>query len=301
MPNLLAHIAVHGLSTRALISGADLRWIYLGAIIPDLPWILRRALVGILGLQDDNLQIMLTAVVQSTLTACLLLCGALALLDRRPGRTFGILALGSLTHLLLDASQDKIGNGVLLLAPFSWELTSFQLFGVESWLSYLLTVSGLAYLLFKLPEALRAPLELRLSPKLMLIASALLCTYLLVPIALRGAVYEAEVKSYKLLYGDAPRVGQRIGLDRENYLVTDEGTFVKWNVGKQLAVEKLSGEQSGSISGWAHFVEQDRIRFESYQIHPKGLRDWSSIVGLLLVTGIWLGAWTSTLRRSKRS
>ena len=42
MPNTLAHLAINGLATRSLIRGANLKWIFLGAIIPDIPWILQR-------------------------------------------------------------------------------------------------------------------------------------------------------------------------------------------------------------------------------------------------------------------
>ena len=106
LPNTLAHLAVHGLSTRALISGADLRWIYLGAVIPDLPWILRRALVALMGFQDNNLPQYLYAIVQSSLLFCLVLCAGLALLNRKPMRTFAskrttsfiLLSLSGFTH-----------------------------------------------------------------------------------------------------------------------------------------------------------------------------------------------------------
>ena len=42
MPNTIAHIGAGGLLTRFLIRGADIKWVYLSCIIPDLPWIVRR-------------------------------------------------------------------------------------------------------------------------------------------------------------------------------------------------------------------------------------------------------------------
>ena len=44
MPNTLAHLGVQALVTRTLLPRAELRWIALGCVIPDLPWIAQRAL-----------------------------------------------------------------------------------------------------------------------------------------------------------------------------------------------------------------------------------------------------------------
>ena len=44
MPNTLAHLCVQGIATRSLIKDADLKWIYTGCVIPDVPWILQRVI-----------------------------------------------------------------------------------------------------------------------------------------------------------------------------------------------------------------------------------------------------------------
>ena len=44
MPNTLAHIGVQGITTKSIFKFADLKWIYVGCIIPDLPWVLQRVL-----------------------------------------------------------------------------------------------------------------------------------------------------------------------------------------------------------------------------------------------------------------
>ena len=59
-------------------------------------------------------------IVQASLFGCLLLSGALASVSSRPWRVFAILGLGSLMHLLLDATQAKWASAVHLLAPISW-------------------------------------------------------------------------------------------------------------------------------------------------------------------------------------
>ena len=67
MPNTLAHLGVGGVLTRSLVPDADLRWVYIGCVIPDVPWILQRVayslpisvdlynlrLFGVFGKYDD--------------------------------------------------------------------------------------------------------------------------------------------------------------------------------------------------------------------------------------------------------
>jgi hypothetical protein len=145
LPNTLAHFGIQGIATRGLIRNADLKWIVAGAILPDIPWILRRALIK-LAPAIDPIDLHLYSTAQSSLVLCLLLAGALACFARHPKRIFIILALNSLIHLLLDACQKKWGEGVILMAPLSWHPRNFGFFWPESWPTHLLTLLGLVYL-----------------------------------------------------------------------------------------------------------------------------------------------------------
>ncbi len=65
MPNTLAHLGVQGLTTRSLLKDADYKWIYLGCIIPDLPWILQRIVMYVYpGIDPYDLR--LFVIIQST-------------------------------------------------------------------------------------------------------------------------------------------------------------------------------------------------------------------------------------------
>jgi hypothetical protein len=131
LPNTLAHIGIGGTLTRLAIKGADLKWIYLGCLIPDLPWIFQR--LGNILIPNINLyDLRLYVIVQSTLLFSIILSLALTSFSKEYIRTFLILAFGSLIHLLLDSLQEKWTNGVLLLAPFNWDLMNFNLFWPES-------------------------------------------------------------------------------------------------------------------------------------------------------------------------
>ena len=72
MPNTLAHLGVQSLATRALIRDSDLKWIYLGCIVPDLPWTLNR-LVKTTVPSVDLYDLRLYVIVQASLFFCLLL------------------------------------------------------------------------------------------------------------------------------------------------------------------------------------------------------------------------------------
>ena len=52
MPNTLVHFGAQGAASHALRRRLDPRFVHLGCLLPDLPWILRRAIVG-LGLPAD--------------------------------------------------------------------------------------------------------------------------------------------------------------------------------------------------------------------------------------------------------
>ena len=147
MPNTLAHIGVQFLVARTLIRSADVKWIWASCIIPDLPWILQRALRATLP-DVSAYEVRLYAIAQSSFAVCLILSIALAIWSVRPARVFAILGLGCLTHLLLDSLQTKWANGVHLFAPVSWDLLNFGLFWPEDAITFALTAFGVAMAFF---------------------------------------------------------------------------------------------------------------------------------------------------------
>ena len=102
MPNTLAHLGVQGIATRSWLTKAELKWIFIGCIIPDLPWILQR-LIWICFPNIERYGLRLFAAIQSSLFFCLILSFALAAFAKRFWKVFIILFINSLLHLLLDA------------------------------------------------------------------------------------------------------------------------------------------------------------------------------------------------------
>ena len=142
MPNTLAHVGVQVAISRALWRDAELRWISLGCVIPDLPWIAQRAITTLLP-QIDPYEMRFYAVAQASLAVSLVACAGFALLSRRPRHLFLLLSVNAVLHLLLDALQTKWANGVHLFAPFSWTIWNAGWFWPESPWTWFLTALGL--------------------------------------------------------------------------------------------------------------------------------------------------------------
>ena len=288
MPNTLAHIGVHTPITRGLIRGADLRWILLGCIIPDLAWILQRIVRALPG-SVDVYDLRLYAMVMSTLFASLLLAGGLALLSTTPRRTFLVLALGSLLHLLMDALQIKWGNGVHLLAPFSWKLTSFELFWAGSWPSQVLTVLGLVTGLWILWRRDWSGWPVRLpSPVPLAVAVLLLGAYLILPWVMRTVPESFDNHSVGTLRHPERRAGAVVAFDRNEYEYRNgEPVFITW-AKEELRVSEPVLDHDALVSIRAEFVDEQTIRILDVHEYRGLLRDLASYVGLGVVAMAWL-------------
>ncbi|WP_017929746.1 hypothetical protein [Limimaricola hongkongensis] len=290
MPNTLAHLGVQALLTRAAIPGMDLKWVWAGCVLPDLPWILQRLVEGrIAGLSAFDLR--LYAVVQSSLFVTLLAAGALALLSRWPGRTFATLALGAVLHLLLDATETKWANGVLLFAPASWELLNFGLYWPDGWTGHLLTALGavhVAHAVWKArrhrPAPIRAP-----RPDRAVAAAGLCAVYMLLPLAFLDRAAAQDLHHVATLRGDVARSGRAIEIDRGQVIATGaQGAIIRPGTGPALAViaDGLDGARTVSLRG--RFVDHDTIRATALHVHATGQRDRLTLVGLVVVLGWWV-------------
>ena len=287
MPNTLAHIAVQGLATRAVDRSTEASWILAGAVVPDVPWILQRAVVG-LGLAPESVGLRAYFTAQGSLAASLLLCGALAALARRPARVAAVLSAGAVLHLLLDATQTKWGTGVHLLAPVSWRPLGWDLYWPESAVTWILTAAGLVYLaaeaVRRLPAtALRRPGRGRAAAILGLAAA-----YLLVPLAWASAVQSAPTLPLSTLASGADRPGRFVEFDREELVERDARLVLRTFAGEWSLGGAVSGPP-GTVSVQGRFATGDSLVVSRLHRHPRGVRDAASLVGLALIA-VWWGA-----------
>lgn len=288
MPNTLAHLCVQGVATRAVFRGADLKWICLGCVIPDLPWILQRCLRLVVS-EAFRYDLRLYAVVQSSLALCLVLCSAIAIWSSAPRRVFGILSLNCLLHLLLDASQTKWANGVHLFAPISWHLLNFELYWPESLPTVLLTASGLLYLVWTWRHSRGACIGPSFGHAGRLgSGTALLAAYLLLPILLFSGPESADNHSVQVLRNHSDRTGREVEFDRIAYVHRAAGDTLRTFAGEELAVAGLAQDQSGLVSVRGRFVDGGTVEILELHAHWPWFRNGASLVGLTLVASVWI-------------
>jgi len=285
VPNTLVHFAAQGAASHGLWRRLDPRWVYLGCLLPDLPWILRRAVVGF-GLPVDTFDLRLYTMAQASLAGTLLLCAALAAVTVTPRLVFAVLGLNTLLHLLLDATELKWGNGVHLFAPFSWRMTGFDLVPGESLVYLVLTVVGALLVAFEIARPRGAPTGLDLRPSRLAAAGALLVAYFLFPLPFLGAVEASDSYSVKTLREVDARAGHAVGLDRTAFLAAPAGGFIRLWTGEQVRATGPLPDHDATVSLYGTFLAPDVLRVDRLFEHRHG-RDWPSYLALVLLALVW--------------
>jgi hypothetical protein len=292
MPNLVAHFGLHGIVTRALLPGADLRWVLLGALLPDAPWILQRVLQAAFA-DLDRLDLRLYSMVQASLAFSLLMGGGVALLTRRPARVFAILALGSALHLLLDATQTKWGNGVHLFAPWSWELWNAGLYWPESAVTLAMTALGLVWAVWAWRRQPGERYRLDLRPgRRTVSAGLLLAAYLALPFPLLGAAEAADAHFVGTLRAADERTGKPIAFDRAWFEHHGNGADPVGSLytfaGERLSVASRAPTRSGFVSVKGRFRSAQVLDIDEVHLHAGAARDLPTYAGLLILAAAWV-------------
>lgn len=284
MPDTLAHFGVQIIASKALFREADARWIGLGCLLPDLPWILQRAALA-LGWADP-VGLRLYAVIQSSLFFSLLLAAALSLQTAQRRRIFSILAWNCLLHLLLDPLEIKWGNGSLLAAPFSWELTHFAFFWPEELPSRLLAVLGLLIFPAAAWRDRQREIQFIRSKQRQSAGLLLLLAYILLPFSLFSGPLAADNHFAATLLAEN-RSGSWIEFDRRPYQA--EGQSIVAYSGETLRLDVPSGilpAQDGTLSGRGRFLSHRDILLAEWHLH-RSERDLRAGAGIFLLIAAW--------------
>ncbi len=287
MPNTIAHFAVNGLLTRSLIKGVDLKWVYLGCVIPDIPWILQR-IVNQAPVVLDSYDLRAYFITQSSLFLCVVLCAAFAMFAKEQYRVFLILVAGSLLHLLLDAVQIKWANGVLLFAPFNWDLLRFDLFWPESIWTYLLTAGGVLYLLTNFKTVINSDENVFTdSIPLIIFGVFLFAAWLTLPFMFMQSVYKHDNHYIGTLKNVELRTDRTVQIDRRPIQVKDGRVYVNTAFGEQIILENIEANSGTTISLKGKFIQPNTIYVDDYHEHTR-FRDYASMLGLTCVFAIWI-------------
>lgn len=290
VPNTLVHLGIQGMGNRLISTRIDLKWVFLGCIIPDLPWIFRRALIALVpGI--DHYDVTLYAAVQASLLFCVLLSLVFALLSERPRLVFGILAVNALIHLLLDTIEIKWGNGVFLLAPLTWQFLSFGWVWPDSVFIAILSLAGLVFGIWVLVHPASSSIDLRFKPPGRIVAAIfLLSLYMLTPLALSYGPLSANIMSIATLQEKERRVGKEVRIDRRPYQHRAEGDVVITLADEPLRVAGDTRATSSQVSLIGEFVAFDTIRIDQLHEYHFSWRDLASYAGLGLIALVWCAA-----------
>ncbi len=293
MPNTLVHLGVQGLVLRSIASDRYLAWVAVGCVLPDLPWILQRVCKR-LQIPVDPFDLRVYCIVQASLFMCLLLSAGVAQLTRDRWKIFQILALSSLVHLLLDATEIKWGNGVHLLAPFSWRLVRFDLFWPESAIVSAVTLAGLVlsgWLIVKWWRVRPHDLQLRLpDAQRWMLGGGAAASYVLLPLALMSAPEQAGNHSVGAFRARWTQSNLAVEMYRAHYIVDEQGHGALWTMDdRPLEVLGLDLPSSARVSIRGVLLDGETIRVDEWHRHAPA-RDVATAVGLLLVSMLVLAS-----------
>jgi hypothetical protein len=297
MPNTLVHLGVQTPASRLLLKGSDFKWIAVGCIIPDVPWIVQRVLlISESGVNPFSLRHYTT--VQASLFGCLILCGVFALMAANSRKLFLLLAFNSLLHLLLDVMEIKWAGGVHFFAPFSWQMINFNFFWPEHAVISILTVLGALTLVYAGFREWKIPVVLAADRMKYGLALLLLAVYFVLPFALASGPADADNHFARTLRNVEERPGRYLELDRSPYRSSDNTVAVFGGERLQVRDMHLPGDAIVSVRGY--FIDSHTIHISGFHVHSP-LRDVSSIAALAGVLFIWLVALVkkrSTLRQT---
>jgi hypothetical protein len=298
MPNTLAHLGINGITTRALIKKSDFILIYVGAVIPDIPWIIQRAALALIpGINVYDLR--LYCIVLSSLFLSIFLSAALAYIFPETKRVFIIFSLGAFIHLLLDSIEIKWANGVHLLAPFNWDLFTAGFFWPESITIYVITLFGFLYVLYNIKETVSLSLKISFtSPRKIFTSITIGVFYFSLPLLLLNNAETADNHFVKTLRDLEHRPGSYFEVDRGYYVDSPNGDQFITPFKEKLIVTNLNLGTSGSTSIRAKFISRNTIQIIDYHIHSN--RDIYSYVGLIILVILVTLSLINNFRRHKQ-
>ncbi len=291
MPAALVHMGVQGALLRSSRWRTEILWIYVGAILPDIGWIIQRVF-RYMPIQVDPFLLLSYSSILTTLTGCLIASAAIAMLTAEKQRVFALLATGSLLHLILDAAEIKWANGVLLFAPFSWTMTTWDVFHQDGPFILTVTAGSLLFVLWNWNAGIREINRAmwRLSPKNIAFAVFFLALFFAWPIPWLDAPEKSGLYDMAVIRDVDSRTGSPIEIDRAHY--DSARNQIRIFTAEQIYLENFSAPADTLVSVRGVFQTPDVIQVKEYIIHHPWQRAVASKVGLgLLALFLMHTAW----------
>jgi hypothetical protein len=289
MPNTLVHLGVQSLLQAPALRtrGRYLGLVWLGCVIPDVPWIASRVLGAVPNVNPYSLE--LYASVQASLLFSIVLCVAAAALLARPWFAVTVMSLNCALHLLLDAVEIKPGNGVHLVAPFSGKLTSFGFVWPEHWLIATLTALGMATIVYLIVTGRFGSIgePLRFSAARAAVSALALLIYFLAPPLFTPALYAVDHRGIRTLLDVENRAGKPLAIDRDPVVTRDGRSVLITHYGEPLTLLGEGIPRSGTVSLRGHFVDAHTLQVTEIHSNAAGFRDLATIAGLAFAGLAW--------------
>ena len=287
MPNTLVHLGIQGFSSRWIIRNADFKWIALGILIPDLPWLFQRFMVFVFPYLD-RYSLRLYFIVQASLLFCLVFSAACGLMADNRKKALLILFINVVLHLILDAWQIKWANGVHFFAPLSWKLMTFGFFWPESGITDLLTATGpiFMFVVWKTSKGSSFATGIRL-PRRWVPTLLLLAVYFVVPATMLNGPASADNHYVRTLQEKPERIGKKVAFDRARYQVKSNRYLLTTFAGETLELKGMVIKGPALVSVKGIFITPHQIRVTQYHIHSR-TRDLYSYVGLIFLLLVWV-------------
>lgn len=287
MPNTIAHFAVAGLLTRCLIKTPDLKWVLAGCVLPDIPWIMQR-LVRSLNLTINMYDVRAYAIAQSSLILCLVLACGFAVIAKDSLRVFLILAFGSLVHLLLDATQIKWANGVLLMAPFHWHMFRLDWYWPDSIGTYALTFSGFCYFLYGfIGSPTVTHNEFRINGYRWVAGGSAIAIWMLLPFFWIDNVYGNDHHFISTLSNVSEREKKLVEFDRIRLSNTLGNLSQVAAYSETISLNESVANHGDVVSVRGRFMNSTSVEVSDIHVHSS-FRDKATYAGLSFVLLTWL-------------
>ena len=281
MPNTLVHMGLNGLLTRSITNKTDLLLIYIGSIIPDLPWIFQRLIPELLP-NINRYDLRIYCVVLASFFFSIILSMAIAYMLKERKLVFALFSVGSFLHLITDSLETKWGNGVHLFAPIDWKLLNLGLLWPESFMIYFFTGFGLLFVIYYWNRTISSKIFTQFRDiKNLPTALIIFFIYLFLPFLFLNSAESADNHFVKTLREEKSRAGKYFEIDRGYLIDSKDQDILRTPFDEELKITNLNLPVSCSISVCGIFINKKEIRIVEYHIHSN--RDFFTYIGLVLL------------------
>jgi len=272
----------------------DLRWLMLGAILPDaIPRVAGMAVAVIPTLSSfATLRFSVCAAMMHTPFSVALLVGALMILAANRTAARNGLIVGAAWHFALDALQKSFGCGSMLLYPLGLKPYTLNVAWYENPVTYALLVGFAIYLAAlwwrRRPFARDWPFR-RFTAKRLLAVAGLLAVYFGLPVLTVDRAVAEAVENSQFALDPEKFAGEKVTIcvaqvtavadDRFSVEFDDTEYEVLWP-GEPAVSDSVYVSVAGTYSGGV--VDSDIVFVHSYR-----LKSAVSLLGALLLVLLW--------------